>query len=391
MAGALADIIGALEVQPDHRFGRDGTITIGSVNAAKIAERLDGLVLPVHSAQVADAVAVIRVHTVTSTNQLKACDLVLFGKQPRTRIQSLIQASARVGVLSCGIYPEFIADGGCLNLGDPENRLPAHFNRTALRALGLRLRLRLRADEKIVALDFTPVDPTDVWAVKNRVFMDVVARRKDAATQKSQTEIAAAMALKLLEYVIWPEEVEFTQSRPLRFGFRGSDARFSILKKFADRNSSRLGYRTEWLRNPTAEEATNCDVLYITADHRGTAPHLLEEIRKKPVLTIGNGKAFLEQGGLLSIAPEGKKLRIRHNPTVLKESAIQLREALVKLMSNTNRIMISSRMISTNRPTSNPSAAAGSKRPLTDEDEERYRRLRELMKKRREQQNSSSQ
>lgn len=370
-AGELARFVSLIEVSDRQRFGKDKTITIGSFNAGAIGERLAGLVLPMRVTPGHDYVATIAVKNINSTNQFKECDFVLFGGEDRSRAREFLPALARVGILSFGIHPGFIADGGCVVLRNPESEIPTHYDRTAFRKLGLRL--HLKADENLVPLDFTPADPIDPASIEKRVLLEVKARRDDTVNNKTEILLGSSLALGVLKYVVWPEKGRPGEGQLLKFGFRGSETRFSGLKDVLSRRSSLDGLEVEWIRNPTVEEATNCHALYLTADHRGTVPHLLEETRGKPILTIVGDKSFLQQGGLLSIAPERGKMKMRHNPAVLRDSGIQFEDQLMRLMV-TNRTVVP--------PPTPPPFQVHSKL-----DDERRRRLLEVLKKRRLRQN----
>lgn len=106
----------------------------------------------------------------------------------------------------------------------------------------------------------------------------------------------------LLAQVRWPDA---RQTGKPRLCLLGEDSTIAALRQ-VDGSS---GFVIQPL-TPVGADFSACDALYLARDPAGGHEALLQELRQQPVLTIGSGVQFLDQGGMISILGPGRAFYI---------------------------------------------------------------------------------
>lgn len=129
------------------------------------------------------------------------------------------------------------------------------------------------------------------------------------AAQRSQAEDAlkAAYLYNFTKFIDWPESA-----------FTGTTAPFTVCVFADDRfrrevqgilNGEKVHGRPIELAPPATDDLKLCHVAYFgSAEGDRHSKHLLE-LRMTPVLTVGEGVRFLEQGGLIAFFLESDRVR----------------------------------------------------------------------------------
>ena len=68
----------------------------------------------------------------------------------------------------------------------------------------------------------------------------------------------------------------------------------------------------------------DCHVLYLTGLDAEHSRRILDELKGAPVLTVGDGDRFAEQGGIVGLVVEGNKIRFRINTDAADRARIRL-------------------------------------------------------------------
>lgn len=106
------------------------------------------------------------------------------------------------------------------------------------------------------------------------------------------------------------------------------DAHFSDLLKQAYLNKKRGDSYID-VRNINAQSnLDNCQLVYFPSD---ISADLLARIRKKPILSVGTQKNFIEQGGIIYLFEEDQKIRFFINNTVALASGLKINSQLLAL------------------------------------------------------------
>lgn len=147
-----------------------------------------------------------------------------------------------------------------------------------------------------------------------------------AQSLEEQT-VLTALALNIVRFTTWPTEAKIEDSikfcvigdNTVQQSFIGIEQKMIGEKKLQFINLSRL-------RNFEA-----CDVLYISELQQNILLQVFAEIKKRPLLTIGTGYDFAEQGGMVGLENVNGKITLNVNLPVTRESNLKISARLLKL------------------------------------------------------------
>jgi hypothetical protein len=140
--------------------------------------------------------------------------------------------------------------------------------------------------------------------------------------------VKAAFVAKLPSFVTWPAAHVSGRADPATLclspaqPFRGLVAEFAGQTRVADQPLTvrhlRPGQRTE-----------GCDALFVAPVDHG----LLQDIRGRPVLTIGDEAGFCERGGIINLRVVDGRVRFEINLDGAREAALGIDSQLLALAS----------------------------------------------------------
>jgi len=147
----------------------------------------------------------------------------------------------------------------------------------------------------------------------------------------AEYQVKAAYLLKLASFVRWPAAVTPSATGPLAIGIAGPDPFGELLPTDIPADASgqpafkivRLGY----------QEAAGAPVhlLYLGGDDAGAVARLLDRLAERPVLTLGEGEAFLRLGGMMAFTLENKRVRFLINLARAQKVGLEISSQLLGL------------------------------------------------------------
>ncbi len=151
-----------------------------------------------------------------------------------------------------------------------------------------------------------------------------------ATVQVSEHAAKAAMLLKFLSYVKWPERAFESPGAPLRIAVVGADPFGRVLDEtFKDK---KLGsHAIEIVRFKSIAEIEHCHVLFAPQSESARVEQILAQVRGKPVLVVGESKGFAAAGGCINFQLADKKIGFEINPEAAKRAELELSSQLLKL------------------------------------------------------------
>jgi len=78
-------------------------------------------------------------------------------------------------------------------------------------------------------------------------------------------------------------------------------------------------------------EADRCHAGFIAERNRIPAEVWLERLEGKPVLTVGEGEAFLDAGGMISLVLDDQAVRFQASPRALRAARLDLSSRVLRL------------------------------------------------------------
>jgi hypothetical protein len=142
-------------------------------------------------------------------------------------------------------------------------------------------------------------------------------------------ELKIAFVYNFSKYISWPSSA-FSASEDVTFCIAGSPgltAKFSILNgQLTNQKTIRV---VSMLQPEIAIQ--DCHVLYVAADYEADTRQLLASFGDKPMLTVGDGRGFSEQGGVIELMEVDNKITFRINNARAQEKHIAVSSMLLRL------------------------------------------------------------
>lgn len=150
----------------------------------------------------------------------------------------------------------------------------------------------------------------------------------DALTLEEQT-VLTALALNIVRFTTWPDTPERSMKDTIDFCVVGDNV---VQQSFASIDHKSVGNRTLNMINLSRlSNFDQCDVLFISDLKQNILLQVFIEIKKLPLLTIGAGDDFAEQGGMVGVENFNNKMTLHVNVTAVREANLTISSRLLSL------------------------------------------------------------
>ena len=147
---------------------------------------------------------------------------------------------------------------------------------------------------------------------------------KDKISLEDKTK--AAFIYNFTKYIQWTKDT----SQVFRIGVVGECGILAPLKEIEKKK--RVGKREISVKqyNKTSQ-IDSCHILFISGSAEQNLPEILDSIRNKNILTIGDTKGFAQKGVAINFVVVNEKMRFQINSSVLDGLDLRVSSQLLKL------------------------------------------------------------
>ena len=142
--------------------------------------------------------------------------------------------------------------------------------------------------------------------------------------------VKAVFLLNFCQFTTWPQTSFASPKSPIVIGVLGADP-FGNLLEEAVAGESADGRSIRLARLRSVEEARHCHVVFVPRAAMGSANALIQSVRGRSVLTVGEAEEFLAAGGMISLAAESGKIRLKMNLPAVRSAALIVSSKLLRL------------------------------------------------------------
>jgi hypothetical protein len=146
-------------------------------------------------------------------------------------------------------------------------------------------------------------------------------------------KIKAGLLYNMTKMVTWPEN-SFVDDKPVSILFLGKDdneigsyfesqVRSRSLTVKGRKISVKQISQTE-LDDVVREKIKKCHILFIMSSYKGPILKLLHAIGNRPVLVVGESSSFPEEGGMIGLSIEKKRVSISVNLDAVKNTDLKI-------------------------------------------------------------------
>jgi len=143
--------------------------------------------------------------------------------------------------------------------------------------------------------------------------------------------VKAAYLLNFSRYVTWPSDAFSRVDAPVRICVLGQDPFGAALNEVLA-NQRIQGREVQPLRVETPERAVSagCRVVYVGQDHRRTRSWDTP-LRDQPIVTVGEGEEFLDEGGMLGFVLREETVRFAANLRAIHAARLEISSRVLRL------------------------------------------------------------
>jgi hypothetical protein len=158
-------------------------------------------------------------------------------------------------------------------------------------------------------------------------FTTCIASAQQAARE---TDVKAALLFNFSQFIEWPDSVP-APNQPFVIAILGDDPFGKTLDELVV--DERAHGRPIEIRRYRRVEDVNAQILFISASEVARLGEILASLKGKPVLTVSDipGTAFVRARGMIDLASEHNKIRLRINPEAARSSGLIVSAKLLQL------------------------------------------------------------
>jgi hypothetical protein len=159
--------------------------------------------------------------------------------------------------------------------------------------------------------------------------LPVLARAAERAPILPEYQVKAVFLFNFAQFVEWPA-VAFPEAKtPLVIGVLGEDPFGAELDEIV--RGETLGLRPLQVRRyQRVEEIEACHILFISRSEGPRLALVLERLKGRSVLTVGDMDEFTRRGGMIRFVTEQNKVRMRINVEAAKRVGLVISSKLLR-------------------------------------------------------------
>ena len=163
------------------------------------------------------------------------------------------------------------------------------------------------------------------WWVALALLLSIVPA---AWAQTLEYQVRAAFLLNFTRFVQWPAPSEAANgAAPFDICILGEDPFGAALNQIVA--GENVGGRPIRIRRVRADAIGACSILYVAKDEKNV-PGIVAGAGPG-VLTVGEGDAFLDQGGIIAFVVENRRVRFNIDPAAARKAGLQLSSRLLSV------------------------------------------------------------
>ena len=141
--------------------------------------------------------------------------------------------------------------------------------------------------------------------------------------------VKAALLYNFSKFIDWPESA-FAGSPDFGICLLGGDPYGVRIDAVARKRTHGRSIRIARLEN-VSKPASPCHIAFITKSVVGSLQQTLTDLDNEPVLTVGEGPEFIEDGGMIGLVREGSRIRFEINRGATRRAGLSVSAQLLRI------------------------------------------------------------
>jgi hypothetical protein len=146
----------------------------------------------------------------------------------------------------------------------------------------------------------------------------------------SEYQIKAAFLYNFAKFVEWPPQAFTNPQSPIVIGVLGKNVFGDDLERtIHNKTVNHHPFLCEEIHS--VREATNCQILFISASEKTRLPKILKDLRGKNILTVSETDQFIQVGGMINFVIEDDEIHFQINDDAAKRAGLKISSKLLSL------------------------------------------------------------
>lgn len=150
-----------------------------------------------------------------------------------------------------------------------------------------------------------------------------------SAATTPEYQLKAVFLFNFTQFVEWPPQAFADANSPLVIGVLGNDPFGAYLDETV-RGETVNGRPLTVQRYSSVEEASKCHVLFIGHSQAAHQTEILNKLKGKSILTVGEDDGFIHAGGVIRFLTVANKIRLRIGLDSAHQAALTLSSKLLR-------------------------------------------------------------
>ncbi|MDR3456459.1 MAG: YfiR family protein [Verrucomicrobiae bacterium] len=152
----------------------------------------------------------------------------------------------------------------------------------------------------------------------------------NAPGQSKEYQIKATFLFNFAQFIDWPPAAFGGADAPFCIGILGDDPFGNYLDETV--RGEKIGSHPLVVqRCRHVEEATNCQVLFVSRSEAKKLKEVFAGLKNQAVLTVGEVDGFCKDGGVIRFVAEQNKIHFRISPEAVKKASLTASSKLLRL------------------------------------------------------------
>jgi len=153
--------------------------------------------------------------------------------------------------------------------------------------------------------------------------------RQDGLAPVPVEDVKAVFLYNFARFARWPEGTLGPPSAPLRIGVLDVSGLHDAFARLEGKTAG--GRPVVFAHCRTVDALRQCAIVYLNSPDELPVKRALASLSGHPVLTVGNGPAFLRWGGVLAFTKRADRIRLAANPAAAEKAGIGLSARLLQV------------------------------------------------------------
>jgi hypothetical protein len=148
------------------------------------------------------------------------------------------------------------------------------------------------------------------------------------AQTASEYQVKAAYLYNFAKFVEWPGRDFANPTAPITLCVLNDQAFGSELNRIV-KDKTIAGHPVSVVPVQTTEQSRSCHILFINSAQDTQARHIIEVLRNTSVLTVGETKGFVENGGIINFVLQDERVQFQVNHKAAKQAGLSISSRLL--------------------------------------------------------------